>query len=402
MKINSHTPDSCTTCTACTIQCPVAAVTQKFLGPKLSGPAMERFRCIEQEYDLSLEYCSNCKNCDITCPSGVPISTLNVLAKDNYYKTHRHTLRDWIIAHIGALHKLAGSVASLANLGMSNPISRWVFGKLGFTAGMQLPRYSPQTFLTKFKDIKQRAYPDKVAFFPGCYIQYNDPQVGLDLIAVMQANQYEVLVPANLECCGTPLVSNGYLADAQENALHNIRILQELAAQGIPILTCCTSCGLTLKREYQELFDIPGMHMVAAQTYDAMEFLLELESKGRLNTALHPVAAHYIYHAPCHLRAQGLGRPALELLDMIPDLKVTDADAGCCGIAGSYGFKSEKQDIAMAVGENLFEKIRASGADGVLSDCGTCRLQISQATGYKTFHPITILRQAYGEGRSSD
>jgi glycerol-3-phosphate dehydrogenase subunit C len=87
---------------------------------------------------------------------------------------------------------------------------------------------------------------------------------------------------------------------------------------------------------------------------------------------------------------------------MIPGLKVTDADASCCGIAGSYGFKSEKQDIAMAVGENLFEKIRASGADGVLSDCATCRLQISQATGFTTLHPITILRQAYGEGSSRD
>jgi glycerol-3-phosphate dehydrogenase subunit C len=354
MKTNSHNPDSCTTCTACTIQCPVAAVTQKFLGPKLSGPAMERFRCIEQEYDLSLEYCSNCKNCDITCPSGVPISTLNVLAKDNYYKTHRHTLRDWIIAHIGTLHKLAGPMAALANWGMSNPLSRWIFSRLGFATGIQLPRYSPKTFLTRFKELKQHAYPDKVAFFPGCYIQYNDPQVGLDLVAVMQANRYEVIVPEDLVCCGTPLVSNGYLDDAQKNARRNIRKLLEFAAQGIPIITCCTSCGLTLKREYQELFDIPGMQTVAAQTYDAMEFLLELAGKGHLNTEFCPMSAHYIYHAACHLRAQGIGRPALELLDMIPGLKVTDADASCCGIAGSYGFKSEKQDIAMAPERSIF------------------------------------------------
>jgi glycerol-3-phosphate dehydrogenase subunit C len=395
MKKHQHNPDNCTACTSCVAYCPVSAMTRDFHGPKMAGPTLERFRRSGKDSEALLEYCSNCKNCDITCPSGVPVSTLNMLAKAEYYKNHPHRLRDWLLSHGELMAKLGTPAAALTNFGMSNPLSRLVLRKIGIADKLPLPRYAARTFAKQFKSLLQKSYSDKVVFFPGCFINYNDPQVGMDFVAVMQANRYEVIVPDDMVCCGSPLVVNGYLDEAQGNAQLNILELKRWVDKGYPIITCCTSCGLMLKQEYQELFDIESVAVVAAKLYDASEFLLELHDKGRLNTRFKPLTGNYLYHAPCHLRAQGMGRPSLDLLKLLPGIEVVDADAGCCGISGNYGFKDDKYDIAIAVGDALFKKIKQSEADAVISDCGTCRWQIAHATGVKTYHPVSIMRQAY-------
>jgi glycerol-3-phosphate dehydrogenase subunit C len=395
-KERHNSPNDCTACTSCVAQCPVTAATRQFHGPKMVGPALERSRLLgENDWEPSLEYCSNCKNCDITCPSGVPVSTLNMLAKAHYYKTHSHRLRDWILSHGETMAKMGSPTAGLTNLCMSNPLSRMTMRQLGISDKLPLPQYAAQTFMERFNALKQRRSLKKVVFYPGCFINYNEPQVGMDFVDVMQANDYEVIVPQAV-CCSSPLVVNGYLEEAEANARHNVAELKRWIDKGYAAVTCCTSCGLMVKREYQELFDIKEAADVAAKLYDASEFIMELFEQGCLNTRFTQGSGNYLYHAPCHLRAQGIGRPSLDLLSLLPGIEVTDADAGCCGIAGNYGYKAEKYEIAMKIGEPLFEKIRTSGADGVISDCGTCRLQIAHATGAKVFHPISLLRTAYG------
>ena len=399
MEKHRHNPDKCTACTTCTVHCPVSAATRDFNGPKLTGPALTRFRYSGQQEEPSLEYCSNCKNCDISCPSGVPVSTLNMLAKGEYYRGRPHKLRDWILAHGETMAKLASPLAPLSNFGTSLPLTKAVLKKIGIASQVPLPRYSFNTFAKRFKNIKQQPYPDKVVFFPGCYVNYNDPQTGVDLVAVMQANKIEVILPEGLKCCGCPTVSNGFLDEAGDNATANIKALKKWVDQGYPVIACCPSCTLMLKQEYGELFDLPDTAAVAARVYDAAEYLLELEEQGKLNTQFAELSGRYIYHAPCHLRAQGIGRPSLEILQKIPGIEIEDADAGCCGISGSYGFKDDRYEIAMQVGSSLFEAVKASGVATVLTDCGTCRVQIEHGTGVKTLHPMSIIRQAYEGGK---
>lgn len=395
MTKHLNIPDACIACTSCMAYCPVTAASPLFRGPKMLGPALERFRLMENDTEASLEYCSNCKNCDISCPSGVPVSTLNMLAKNEYYKRNKRRLRDWMLAHGEKMAQIAGRVPSLANMGMANPISKIILKAAGISAKARLPQYAPESFYAGFKKIRQRSCPDKVVFFPGCFINYNDPKVGLDFVAVMQANGFEVIVPDRFVCCGSPLVAGGYLDEAEKHAGKNIAAIKCWTDKGYPVITCCTSCGLMLKREYQELFDRPDASLIAGNIFDASEFLLALYEKGRLNTRFQEMQARYLYHAPCHLRAQGIGRPALDLLALVPGLDVTDADAGCCGISGSYGFKEECHDISMAVGSSLFGRIRDSKVPAVVSDCGTCRLQIMQGAGVSALHPVTVLNDCY-------
>ncbi|MEN6411397.1 MAG: anaerobic glycerol-3-phosphate dehydrogenase subunit C [Veillonellales bacterium] len=398
MKIQHNNPDSCTACTACIAQCPVTAVTRKFRGPKMVGPALERMRLSQEDTEPSLEYCSNCKNCDIACPSGVPISTLNMLARAKSFKNRSHSLRDDMLAHGEKMAKLAEKIpggAFLANLGMNLGGSLGLMNLAGIAGERPLPSYAAESFLRQFKKFKQQSCPDKVVFYPGCFINYNDPQVGMDFVAVMQANGYEVIVEEDFVCCGSPMVATGYLDEAGEQARTNTELLKKWRQQGYPVITCCTSCGLMLKQEYQELYDIEGMAENARNLYDGCEFLLLLADKGKLNTHFAALEEKVLYHAPCHLRAQGFGLPALDLLELIPGLRVENAGAGCCGIAGNYGFKADKYDISMAIGEKLFQRIKDSGVDTVVSDCGTCRLQIAHGAKVETVHPLTLLRRAY-------
>ena len=137
------------------------------------------------------------------------------------------------------------------------------------------------------------------------------------------------------------------------------------------------------------------MKQAAANVYDLFEFLDILADKGELNTNFQSVSAKLTYHVPCHLKAQGFGVPAASILRDVPGVTVELADAGCCGMSGNYGFKGDKYDISMKIGEKLFSRIKEQAADSVICDCGTCRLQIRHGTQAKACHPVEILAKAY-------
>jgi glycerol-3-phosphate dehydrogenase subunit C len=123
--------------------------------------------------------------------------------------------------------------------------------------------------------------------------------------------------------------------------------------------------------------------------------LLDLADAGELKTDFQPVEATFPYHSPCQLRAHNMGLPAIDLMEMIPGVKIDHIQADCCGIAGTYGYKKEKYDIAQAVGKPLFDQVKASGSHVAVCDSETCRWQIANSTGAQMIHPIELLAQAY-------
>ena len=405
--------DKCTTCSTCVVHCPVTAATRVFNGPKLTGPSSERFRLFTPGEIEALDYCSNCKNCDISCPCGVQVSTLNMLARAEYCKQHKPPLRDWVLAHGHTLANLVaclrgilpgatqGVVQGLLGFGMTNGLTRWVLDKFGVDARAPMPVFAKTSFARQMASLKQPASEKKVLFFPGCYINDYDPATGLDVVWMLNQAGYEVLVP-DLGCCGLPLVANGFFAEAEGLSRRNTATLMEAVRQGLPVLTACTSCSLMFKQDYAELFPAtPETDQLMPAVRDAGEFLLELLDSGQWNPRFRASPTKLIYHAPCHLRAQGMGSPALDLLRRLPTpagqpegqgANVEDARAGCCGIAGSYGFKKGKYEVATQVGSPLFDTVRASGAEYALSECGTCRMQIQHHCGIPVMHPISWLR----------
>jgi len=180
--------------------------------------------------------------------------------------------------------------------------------------------------------------------------------------------------------------------DAYNKAHGNSKELAFWSRQGIPVLTACPSCALMLQHEYRDLFPKEtdfGNH--AGHVIDICVFIADLIRARTLDVSgARPGMAKLAYHAPCHACIQGRGRMELELLSTIPCLETTDMDSGCCGIAGSYGFKRGKYEIGMRVGAPLFAALREYNALFAASECGTCRLQIRHSSGIEAIHPISI------------
>jgi glycerol-3-phosphate dehydrogenase subunit C len=194
-------------------------------------------------------------------------------------------------------------------------------------------------------------------------------------------------------CCGLPLLSSGDLAAARKKAETNTAAFQPWCDQGYEIITNCTSCSLMLKHEYTEVL---GLETAAglARTQDLGEYLLQLINSGKLQLDLKPVPMRAAYHTPCHLRAQKIGLPFIELLKEIPDFEVEVLNAPCCGQSGSYGFKAEKYKVSTAVGQHLSESLKTLKPEMALSECGPCQIRMHDGTGLPVAHPISILRRS--------
>ena len=406
------TLDLCLKCNICTTACPVMAVTDLFPGPKYVGPQAERFRAPGQPSpDLSVDYCSGCRVCNMVCPAGVKIAELNARARAVMVQQGKvamiKRLRNNVLARAAFLGAVAQPVAPLANVVMRLKPVRWLAEKtFGIARQAPFPSFSHEKFSTWFRkhSLNPTSSPDqrgesrrKVVYFHGCSTQYYEPRVGKAAVSVLEANGFEVIVPRQ-NCCGLPLLSNGEFRAARNYHQSNVRSLVEYARQGIPIVGTSTSCTLTLKEEAPELLDMhdEATRLVAENTYDFNEFLLKLYDEGTLNLDFRPISLELPYHIPCQYRAHRLGKPGLEMLSLIPGLKVVDGGHTCCGIAGTYGYKAEKYDIAMAVGEPLFEWVKGYGAPFVVCDSETCRWQITHATELPVVHPVELLAAAYG------
>jgi glycerol-3-phosphate dehydrogenase subunit C len=401
------TLDQCIKCNICTTVCPVSPVTDLFPGPKYEGPQGGRFRDPgAPSPDKSVDYCSGCRACNLACPTGVKIAEINARARAHMVESGRFTLRTRLRNNLIARSELVGKIgqplAPLANLALSNGLVRWAMDQtLGIHRQAPLPAFAGQRFTTWFRrhrrDDGHEKTRRKVVYFHGCATQYYEPRVGRAAVRVLEANGCEVIVPQQ-NCCGLPLLSNGEFPAARGYHTSNVRHLVEYARQGVPIVGTSTSCTLTLKEEAPELLDMHDEDTlaVARQTYDLNEFLLQLLEAGELNLNLKPVPLTLAYHIPCQYRGHRLGKPGLEILDLIPELRSIESNAYCCGVAGTYGYKSEKYEIAQEVGSPLFDFIQELGEPLVICDSETCRWQITHATGLPTIHPIELLAVAYG------
>lgn len=428
------TLDHCVKCNICTSACPVAAVTERFPGPKFVGPQAARFRREgDASPDASVDYCSGCGVCSLVCPMGVQVAAINSRARAALKRRTGIPLRDRLLARPQWLGALAGPLAPAVNAALGSPLVRAAMERwLGVHRRAPLPRLATQSLRGWFSrragapgaaqsaTARRPGHPTsspsplatpRVAYFHGCAANYFEPQVGRAAIEILEALGYEVVLPDQV-CCGLPLISNGDFDAARVQAARNLAALVPLARQGVPIVATSTSCGFVLKAEWREVLGLDGddARLVAMHTYDICEFLRDVAPEAgdvarKLETAPTTTApggapsptpaTTVVYHAPCQLKSHGIGRPALDLLVEIPGLSIVDLDVDCCGIAGTYGLKREKHQIAMDVGRPLFEGVGATRPAWVLCDSETCRWHIQAATGVPARHPIELIREEW-------
>ena len=392
--------DACVKCTICETMCPVSAVTPLFTGPKFVGPQAERFRNGES-VDHSLDYCSSCGTCTLVCPQGVQVAELNSQARA-VMKADHMPVRDRLIVQTTLMGKLMTPVAPLARWALGNkPIRTLMEATVKVHRDAPMPPAQSQSFESWFaKRPRPATVPTRgaVVFFHGCAGGYFEVETSKKTVEVLEHLGYQVLVPKQ-GCCGLAQQSNGLFDGATASVL---KLCDDLRSSGkdLTIISSSGSCTGMLKHEAHEIMGVSDERLkdVGTRIRDTMEFLLDLYDAGELPTDFAPMPMTVPYHAPCQLKSQGIGKPALEVLRLIPELTVVDSEKVCCGIAGTYGLKKEKYEVAQAVGRPLFEMVKATNPELALCDTETCRWQIEQSSGVKTVHPIWMVHAAYGLG----
>ena len=373
----------------------------------------------KQDFWKVVDQCYLCDLCFMTkCPY-VPPHPWNVdfphqmlRAKAVKFRKGEVRLRDKILTSTDALGKLAAIpvVAQTVNAANRNGLARTVLESvLGVDKRRELPPYAPAKFRRaaqaedKWTVRDGERAPGKVAIFSTCYVNYNEPGIGHDLLAVLSHNEIPVVLARQEACCGMPKLELGDLEGVQRLKERNVPVLAELAREGYAILAPVPSCALMFKQELPLLFpEDADVGAVAEAMFDPFEYFMLRNRDGLLRTDFKQPLGKVAYHIPCHGRVQNVGQKTREMLQLIPDTEVTTIER-CAGHDGTWGVKREFFEQSMKIGRPVFRLMAQAEPDYISSDCPIAGRHIQQGirdggTELKAekAHPLTLLRKAYG------
>ena len=319
--------------------------------------------------------------------------------------------RDRVLTSTDRVGKLATIpvVVKAVNWANHNGAARSVMqATLGVAAEAALPPYDAK----RFRDTvpPSVAWPvrdgertrGKVALFTTCYVNYNEPGLGRDLVKILMHNEVPYALPEHEVCCGMPKLELGDLESVAKLKDVNIPALAKLARAGYAILTPVPSCTLMLKSELPLLFpDDPDVAAVSDATMDPFEYLVLRDRDGLLRKDFVKPLGKISYHIPCHSRVQNVGQKTREVLEWLPGTEVSTIER-CAGHDGTWGVKKEYFATSMKIGKPVFRQMASTQSDYVASDCPIAGRRIVQGIGTlgeragRKEHPITLVRLAYG------
>jgi FAD/FMN-containing dehydrogenase/Fe-S oxidoreductase len=348
-----------------------------------------------------LDLCLECKACKSECPLGVDMAALKTEALAAYHDEHGVPWRSRMFGSIRTLNRLGSAAFPLSNLAAGWRPARVMAERwLGISAARPLPRFQRQDLRSWFRRRAAQARPasqGELIFLADSFTTFTEPSVGRAAIELLELAGWQVRFES-AGCCGRASLSKGLVDQAKRMAAAMADRLGEAAARGVPIVGVEPSCLLTLRDEYSALLpDDPRAQALAAATRLPEELLLEAIAAGRL--VLPPEngvrGRRIMFHGHCHQKALAGTAATMDLLRSIPGADVIEVDAGCCGMAGSFGFEAEHYELSMSIGElRLFPAVRAEAQETIIAATGvSCRQQIEHGTGRPARHPLEIIRQ---------
>lgn len=379
------------------------------------GPSGEIDGVEKSRYWEVVDRCYLCDMCYMAkCPYvpphewNVDFPHVQLRAKAVKFRRRGAGFRDRLLSSTDALGKLATIpvVVKFVNAVNKSQPARAVMEKV---IGVHKDRVLPEYDSARFRDCAQAQAglpaqdgaktPGKVAIFGTCYVNYNEPDIGHDLLAVLAHNGVAAVLADKEACCGMPKLELGDLEAVARAKEANIPILAKLAREGYALLTPVPSCTLMFKQELPLMFaDDPDVAAVARAMFDPFEYLVARHKDGLLKTDFRNALGRVAYHVPCHLRVQNMGQKTRELLELVPGTQVTTVER-CSGHDGTWGVKAEYFDQSMKIGRPVFRLMSEAQPDHVSSDCAIAARHIEQgmaaAPGLKR-HPLSLIRLAYG------
>ncbi len=344
----------------------------------------------------ALDLCLECRACKSECPTSVDMARIKSEVLAARWDAHGAPASVRAFGNVRSLASLGSRLAPLANAVTASRLGRAVNeALLGVDRRRTLPRWTGKTLTRRLRDWQPRS-PVRAVLFADTFTEHSDPAIGVAAAEVLDRGGIGTrLVPHG--CCGRPLISQGLLDEARVIGRATVEALHAAAAAGERIVFLEPSCLSAMREDVPGL--LRGLSRTRAETVARASVLFEefLEGELRDGRAVLPLRAgprRVALHPHCHQRAMGLASPAAALLRRIPGATVTDLDAGCCGMAGSFGYAATHYDVSRAIGERkLLPAARALGPDGVLVAAGTsCRHQVSDFADVEARHPAVLLR----------
>ncbi|CAM8630884.1 GlpC Fe-S oxidoreductase [Oxalobacteraceae bacterium] len=372
----------------------------------------------KSDYMKVVDQCYLCDLCYMTkCPYTPPhewnldFPHLMLRAKAVKYKKGEVSTRDKFLSDTDGLGMFAGIpiVTQTVNaVNKTKPMRALVENVLGVDKDAWLPEFATTKFRSNAAKSKQHPVkdgtktPGKVAIYSTCYVNYNEPGIGHDLLAILEHNEIPYVMVEKEACCGMPKLEQGDLQGVAEKKAINIPQLAKLAKEGYAILTPVPSCTLMYKQELPLMFpDCADTQAVKAAMWDPFEYFVARNRDGLLKTEFNHALGNVSYHIPCHSRVQNVGRKTADMLQMIPDTKINVVER-CSGHAGTYGVKKEYHQMSLKIGKPVFKAMASEAPDYISSDCQLAGHHIEQGmevNGLKPAemaHPLSLLRKAYG------
>jgi FAD/FMN-containing dehydrogenase/Fe-S oxidoreductase len=360
-----------------------------------------------------LDLCLECRACKAECPVGVDVARFKSEFLAGYWRRHGTPLRTRAIGHARTLSKVGSAFAPLSNLVAQSAAGRWLNEQLlGIDRRRTPPSFARDTFAARFSRrnlaTSNQQPAASVVLFNDTFTNYNHPEIGVAALEVFGAAGVGArLVPHG--CCGRPLISQGLLDEARDAAQSNVDALYAVASRGERIVFLEPSCLSAVREDAPSLLrgEAQRKAQVVGDACVLFEDYIEQEWKaGHLALELRAGPSGVLLHGHCHQKAMGLMPSARALHARIPSCAVVDLDAGCCGMAGSFGYAKEHYDVSRQIGERkLLPAARALAPDAVLVAPGTsCREQVKHFTGVRAVHPAqlfaSLLRERHRAGRS--
>ncbi len=350
-----------------------------------------------EQFRQILSTCLNCKSCLVECPSGVDVSKMMMEVRAKLAKKRGLSRAAKVLASNRYMSIFASAFGPVSNIFMRLAPVRWIMQVVtGIDSRRKMPKFGFSSFIKKankyLADQPKLDSPiDKVVYFTDTFVNYNDHDLGFAVLKFLRHHNIDVIVPKQRPV-PLPGVVYGDVKTSRKDLQYNVEHLAGFVKQGYKIICSEPSAALCLKEDLRFFVDSSDARLLSENTYELFGFL---KTKKRFLTPFF-LTGNFVHHTPCHLIALGEKAASIEILKQLAGIEVKELDGGCCGIAGTFGMQKKNYDLSMRIGEKLAEKIEETGADTILTECSTCKMQIEQLTGKRVKHPIKVLAEAYG------
>jgi FAD/FMN-containing dehydrogenase/Fe-S oxidoreductase len=348
-----------------------------------------------------MDLCLSCKACKAECPSNVDMAKFKAEFLQHYYKTHGIPFRSWLIAYLPRLYVLGNVFRPLTNFLTGTQFFKRI---VGFSGRRKIPGLSEITLRKWGKRHHSNSNNagtknGKVFLFADEFTNYNESDIGIKTILLLEKLGYEVIIPEHRES-GRTFLSKGLLKAAKKIATENVLLLKEYISEDTPLIGIEPSAILTFRDEYPEIVDMHLHHdakNLGENSFMLEEFICKEFEKGNIRTDQFIIEPKLIkLHGHCQQKAIASTSATKRMLSIPKNYMVEEIPSGCCGMAGSFGYEKEHYDLSMKIGEMvLFPAVRATSSETVVVAPGTsCRYHISEATGRKVLHPVEVMYEA--------